>query len=184
MRKLTTDELNRLSVEQFKEAEKIPLILILDNIRSRNNVGSIFRSADAFRISGVYLCGITAVPPHREIYKTALGATDSVDWKYFSSTLDAVKSLKKSGFKVFAVEQTDNSVSLENFIPELQTGIGLVFGNEVTGIDDNIIEETDGCIEVPQYGTKHSLNIAVTAGIVLWDFLLKSGNSYKKMQPF
>jgi tRNA G18 (ribose-2'-O)-methylase SpoU len=168
MRKLTTKELNRLSIEEFKTVDKIPLVIILDNIRSQNNIGSIFRTADAFLVQEIHLCGITATPPHREIHKTALGATESVKWKYFSSTSDSVYELKKRGFPVYAVEQTNASAPLTQFMPELSSGIAIVFGNEIHGIDEGVLPEVQGCIEIPQFGTKHSLNVSVAAGIVIW----------------
>ena len=175
MKKLTMNELNRLSVNEFKSADKVPLIIILDNIRSQNNIGSVFRTADAFRAESIYLCGITATPPHREIHKTALGATESVSWKYFPSTLEAIDEVKSKGYKVLAVEQTHTGVSLTDFRPENNRGYGLIFGNEVNGIDEEAILQADECIEIPQFGTKHSLNVAVSAGIILWDFFSKSG---------
>jgi 23S rRNA (guanosine2251-2'-O)-methyltransferase len=167
MRKLSMDELGRLSVDEFKQARKNPFMVVLDNIRSMHNVGSVFRTADAFLAEGVCLCGYTPQPPHRDIHKTALGATETVDWIYFPSTLEAVKALKERGYKVFAVEQAEGSISLEKFsLPGV--GIAVVFGNEVGGVDAEVIALCDGCIEIPQFGTKHSLNISVAAGIVLW----------------
>ncbi len=173
MRKLRNDELNRISVDEFKKAEKTPIIVVLDNIRSLNNVGSAFRTADAFRLEAIYLCGITAKPPHREIHKTALGATETVAWKYFSQTDDAVKKLKEQGFLVISIEQVDNSMKLNEFNPEPGKKYALVFGNEVKGVSNNIIEISDSCIEIPQIGTKHSLNITVSVGIVVWDLYAK-----------
>jgi len=173
MRKLKNDELNRLSVDEFKKAEKTPFIVVLDNIRSLNNVGSTFRTADAFRLEAIYLCGITAKPPHREIHKTALGATETVTWKYFSQTDDAVNELKKQGYFIISIEQVDNSMKLYEFNPESDKKYALVFGNEVKGVSNNIIETSDSCIEIPQIGTKHSLNITVSVGIVVWDFYAK-----------
>ena len=173
MKKLKSDELNRLTPDQFRVAEKIPVIVVLDNIRSQNNIGSIFRTADAFRLEALYLCGITATPPHREIHKTALGATDSVRWTYFPSTLGAMESLQKQGFTLLGIEQTDTSRPLNLFFPEKGKKYALVFGNEVNGLDDNLLPELHGCIEIPQYGTKHSLNIAVALGIVVWDIFTK-----------
>jgi len=177
MRKLRNDELNRLTVDEFKKADKTPIIVVLDNIRSFNNVGSAFRTADAFRIEAVYLCGITAKPPHREIHKTALGATESVDWDYFSKTEDAVTKLKSKGYNIISVEQVDNSIKLNNFTPQSNKKYALVFGNEVKGVTPSIINISDHCIEIPQFGTKHSLNITVSLGIVIWDFYSK-----KKLQ--
>jgi tRNA G18 (ribose-2'-O)-methylase SpoU len=173
MRKLKNEELNRLSVEDFKKAKKTPVVIILDNIRSFNNVGSAFRTADAFRLEALYLCGITARPPHREIHKTALGATESVDWKYFNSTNEAVTLLKNDGYEIICIEQVDNSMMLNDFKPQTDKKYALVFGNEVKGVDDKIITMCDQCIEIPQIGTKHSLNITVSLGIVVWDFYSK-----------
>ncbi|MGY6649468.1 RNA methyltransferase [Wenyingzhuangia sp. IMCC45574] len=173
MRKLKNKELNRLDVEAFKEVEKTPLIVVLDNIRSLNNIGSVFRTSDAFVIEKIYLCGITAVPPNKEIHKTALGATESVDWEYVEDTLDVVKKLQTEGVKVSAIEQADNSVKLQEF--SIQTGqkYAIVMGNEVKGVQQEVVDICDYCIEIPQYGTKHSLNISVTTGIVLWDLFKK-----------
>ncbi len=169
MRKLRMDELNRKSVGEVKESDKNPVIAVLENIRSAYNVGSVFRTADAFLIESIFITGYTATPPHKEIKKTALGAEDSVDWKYFKTTGEAVGHLKKNGFKVFAVEQVTDSISLQN-ISELTTGkIAFIFGNEVTGVDQEVISLCDGCVEIPQFGMKHSLNISVAAGIVLWE---------------
>ena len=173
MKKLITDELNRLSVNEFKDAEKNPITLVLDNIRSLNNVGSIFRTADAFRVEAIYLCGITAKPPHREIQKTALGATESVDWKYFEDPLTAIEELKSKAYKILSLEQVENSILLSNFIPVNDANYALVLGNEVRGVSEEIIEISDSCIEIPQFGTKHSFNVTVSCGIALWDMLLK-----------
>lgn len=173
MRKLTMPELQRLTVEEFKAAEKLPLVIVLDNIRSQNNIGSIFRTADAFRLSAVYLCGITATPPHREIHKTALGATESVDWFYVPTSLQAVKELRSSGYTIMAVEQTEGSVKLPDFQPAAGEKLAVIFGNEVNGIDDVVLEHVQGCIEIPQYGTKHSINVSVAVGIVIWDLFGK-----------
>jgi tRNA G18 (ribose-2'-O)-methylase SpoU len=178
MRKLKTSELNRLTVEEFKTSSKIPVVIVLDNIRSQNNIGSVFRTADAFRLEAVYLCGITATPPHREINKTALGSTDSVSWKYFPQTHDALESLRDEGYILTGVEQTSTSTALQLFQPQKEKKYALVFGNEVNGIDETLIPLLNGCIEIPQYGTKHSLNISVAAGIVIWDFLLKLKNYF------
>ena len=173
MRKLNTDELNRVSVENFDHLDKLPVICVLDNIRSQHNIGSIFRTSDAFRISELYLCGITATPPNREINKSALGATESVKWQYFEETLIAIKQLKRKGYKIIAIEQATESVFLENYTPTISEKVALVFGNEVMGVNDQVMEEIDACIEIPQFGTKHSLNVSVCAGIVLWEFCKK-----------
>jgi tRNA G18 (ribose-2'-O)-methylase SpoU len=169
MRKLSTDELNRISVIEFKETQKIPVILILDNLRSLSNIGSIFRTADAFIIEKILLTGITATPPHREIQKTALGATESVDWQYFGTTIEAVQRLKADGIKIFAVEQAEDSVMLDAFSFDFNSKWALIFGNEVKGVDEEAMQWVDGCIEIPQFGTKHSLNVSITAGIVIWE---------------
>ena len=168
MHKLSMDELNRKSVAEFKIAEKNPVIVVLDNIRSMHNVGSVFRTADAFLMEAIFLCGYTPQPPHRDINKTALGATETVDWMYFATTLEAVKVLKQKGYKVFAIEQVEGSVSLENF-SQPNEKLAVIFGNEVTGVDANLLPLCDGHIEIPQWGMKHSLNISVAAGIVLWE---------------
>ncbi len=173
MRKLKNSELNRLNVEQFKASEKIPLVVILDNIRSLNNIGSVFRTADAFLIKKIYLCGITAKPPHKEIHKTALGATDSVDWEYFESTDNLIKELHDRNVKVVAIEQAEKSTSLEQFMPISGETYAVIFGNEVKGVAQNVVDHSDHCIEIPQFGTKHSLNISVSCGIVLWDLFSK-----------
>ena len=162
------DELDRKSVEAFKQAEKTPLIVVLDNIRSMHNTGSVFRTADAFLIEGICLCGYTPQPPHRDINKTALGATETVDWFYTPTTLEAVQQLKANGYKVYAVEQASNSISLENFVSGNQEKLAIVMGNEVEGVDAAVLPLCDGCIEIPQLGMKHSLNVSVAAGIVLW----------------
>ena len=167
------DELNRLSVEDFKEADKFPYILILDDIRSMNNIGSVFRTADAFKVEKIYLCGITATPPHREIQKTALGADDTVTWEYVQDVLSLVKDLQKNGYQVAAVEQVEKSVSLLDFQPKKDEKYAFIFGNEVFGVNQSVVEQADFCLEIPQYGTKHSLNISVTAGVVAWDFISK-----------
>ncbi len=169
MRKLTNQELNRINISDFKATEKIPVTIILDNIRSLSNVGSVFRTSDAFIIHEILLCGITAKPPHREIQKTALGATESVDWRYFENTIDAVKELQKENVKVYAIEQVDESIMLDRFEFEFDNHMAFVFGNEVKGVEDSVIEIVDACIELPQFGTKHSLNISITAGIVIWE---------------
>ncbi|OXL44948.1 RNA methyltransferase [Segatella copri] len=202
MRKLRTIEMNRLTLEEFKEAEKLPLIVVLDDVRSLYNVGSVFRSCDAFRVEAVYLCGITATPPNTEIHKTALGGEDSVDWEYFKTTEEAVEKLKQKGYFVYSIEQVEGSTKLQN-LPEaheelfkqekesekqekesekqgkesekqenssLPKGYAVIFGNEVKGVKQNIVDMSDGCLEIPQFGTKHSLNVSVTAGIVVWEF--------------
>ncbi|KYG78513.1 MULTISPECIES: RNA methyltransferase [Roseivirga] len=173
MRKISNEELNRPDLETFKEQEKNPIILVLDNLRSMHNVGSAFRTADAFAVEAVYLCGITAQPPHREIHKTALGATDSVEWKYFESTAKACSALKEAGYKIAAVEQADKSTSLETFQPKADEKLALVFGNEVFGVEENVVQSADLCLEIPQFGTKHSINVSVSMGVVLWDILSK-----------
>ncbi len=174
MRKLSNDELDRLDVEAFKDAAKFPFILVLDNIRSMNNIGSMFRTADAFRIEELLLCGLTACPPHREIQRTALDATSSVAWKYFNETREAIPYLRDKGYKIFAVEQADPSQLLQFVQPVPGEKIALIMGNEVNGVDEILLPLIDGCIEIPQFGTKHSLNVAVSTGIVLWDLFNKS----------
>ena len=171
MRKLSMDELNRISVEEFKKTDKNPIVLILDNIRSLNNVGAAFRTSDAFLIEKICLCGITGKPPHRDIRKTALGATESVEWQYYSSTLDAINECKQRDCKIIGVEQTENSISLENFTIDSNTKYALVFGNEVFGVEDEVIKQCHHTLEIPQFGTKHSLNISVSVGVVLWHFV-------------
>ena len=168
--KLTMEQLGRISVEEFKKEAKTPIVLVLDNIRSMSNIGSMFRTADAFRLERIFLCGITAVPPHREINKTALGATQSVDWQYKESTVDCVKSLKENGYQVFSLEQTENSVMLQDFkFSGNKTAI--VLGNEVDGVQHEVIDVCDEVIEIPQFGTKHSFNVSVSCGIVLWEMI-------------
>ena len=173
MRKLKNEELNRLSAEEFKSAEKIPLIVILDNVRSMLNVGSIFRTCDAFRIQKIYLCGITGKPPDREINKTALGATETVEWEYFNNCSAVIDELKKTNTKIFAVEQTEKSTALDKFLPVKNKTTAIIFGNEVKGVEQGVINKCDGVIEIPQIGMKHSLNISVSAGIVIWDLYEK-----------
>ena len=177
MRKLKNEELQRLSVEEFKASTKAPLVLVLDNIRSMNNIGSAFRTADAFKLEKIILTGITAQPPHRDIHKTALGATESVTWEYEKDTTTAIKKLQASSYQVLAIEQADESTLLQDFEPREKTGYALVFGNEVFGVKEEIIPMVDEVIEIPQFGTKHSLNISVTVGIVVWDLLSKWGIS-------
>lgn len=173
LRKLNTEELNRLNTEEYKQAEKRPIILVMDDIRSLNNIGSIFRTADAFRIEGIYLCGITACPPHRDIHKTALGSTESVDWKYFEDIATALSELKVDGYKILVAEQTDQSTFLNEFFPGKNQKYALVFGNEVNGVSSLALDFADVCLEIPQYGTKHSFNVTISVGIILWDILLK-----------
>jgi len=176
MRKLKITELNRLSPEEFKATDKIPLVVVLDNVRSLHNVGSVFRTSDAFLIEAVYLCGITAVPPHPEIHKTALGAENTVNWEYFENTLDAVRRLKEQGYTIFGIEQAENSRMLNEL--DLPKGkYAVILGNEVKGVDQSVLDECDRCIEIPQFGTKHSLNVSVAAGIVLWELSEKTGKS-------
>ena len=168
-RKLENSELDRLDVDSFKEAEKSPIIIILDNVRSLNNIGSVFRTADAFLVQKVYLCGITATPPHKDIRKTALGATESVDWEYRKDTLELVEALKGKGIRIVSVEQAENSVMLNDFRVDSMKTIALVFGNEVKGVSQEVVSASDTVLEIPQFGTKHSLNISVSAGVVVWD---------------
>lgn len=169
-RKLKIEELNRISIEEFQTATKIPLTVVLDNIRSRHNIGSVFRTGDAFRVEEIMLCGITATPPNVEIHKTALGAEDAVKWRYFPETLSAVNELKESGYTVFAVEQTENSIPLEELQIVKHGKYAIVLGHEVHGVQQKVIDASEGCIEIPQFGTKHSLNVSVASGIVIWDF--------------
>ena len=168
-RKLKITELNRISAEEFKKANKLPLVVILDNVRSLHNIGSVFRTSDAFRVECIYLCGITATPPHPEMHKTALGAEFTVDWKYVNNAVEAVDNLRQEGYVVFSVEQAENSIMLEDMRLEQGRRYAVVLGNEVKGVQQEVIDHSDGCIEIPQYGTKHSLNVSVTAGIVIWD---------------
>jgi tRNA G18 (ribose-2'-O)-methylase SpoU len=168
MRKLLNSELERKTVEQFRKTKKSPFIIVLDNVRSQSNVGSIFRTADAFLTEAIYLCGITSCPPHREIQKTALGATESVSWKYFPETRQAITDLKEKGYKIIAVEQAEGSVELQNLKLLPDQKYALVFGHEVNGVDQEIVNSCDYCAEIPQFGTKHSFNIAISVGIVLW----------------
>ena len=169
VKKLSMDELNRKSVQEFRHSEKIPVIVVLENIRSMHNVGSVFRTADAFLIEAIYICGYTAQPPRKEIDKTALGATETVTWKYFATSKDAIEDLRIMGYKLFAIEQVDKSISLEKLSKTEADKFALIFGNEVTGVNEETIKHCDGCIEIPQFGMKHSLNISVAAGIVLWE---------------
>lgn len=173
MKKLSLDELNRVSLESFKTQEKIPLVVILDDIRSMSNTGSIFRTADAFAIEKIYLCGITATPPHKEITKTALGATESVDWEYVKEVVELVENLAKSGYKTYVVEQTSQSIFLDQFHPPKGEKIAVILGNEVFGVNENLLPLVDGALEIPQFGTKHSLNVSIAGGIVIWDLFQK-----------
>lgn len=173
MRKLKNSELGRLNVEEFKQSTKIPLIVILDNIRSLNNIGSVFRSSDAFLIEKIYLCGITAQPPHKEIHKTALGSTESVEWEYVEDTLDLIKKLQKEEVLVASIEQAENSTMLQDFKIQPNKKYAIVMGNEVKGVQQEVVTASDYCIEIPQFGTKHSLNISVSCGVVLWDLFKK-----------
>lgn len=173
MRKLKNEELNRLSLEEYRNKEKHPVVVVLDNIRSLNNIGSIFRTADAFRIEEIHLCGITARPPHRDIQKTALGATESVAWEYFEETELSIQKLRKDSFRIYSIEQAENSIALENLDVKKQMKIAVVFGHEVKGVQQKIIDMSDACIEIPQYGTKHSFNVTVSVGIVLWEVIRK-----------
>jgi tRNA G18 (ribose-2'-O)-methylase SpoU len=176
MRKLKNNELNRLTVDEFKSTQKTPLIVVLDNVRSLNNIGSVFRTSDAFLIEKIYLCGICATPPNKEIHKTALGATESVDWEYAEETLDVIKQLQADKVQVLAIEQAENSTKLDTFYPEKNKKYAIVMGNEVKGVQQEVVNASDLCIEIPQLGTKHSLNISVTTGVVIWDLFSKITN--------
>lgn len=173
MKKLSLEELNRMDVDAFKESEKHPFCFILDDIRSRNNVGTFFRTADAFRAEKIYLCGITPVPPHRDIEKTAIGATESVDFEYVEEAIELLKNLKRQGYVIAAIEQVESSKMLNDFKPEKDKKYAFVLGNEVFGVNQEIVDLADACLEIPQFGTKHSLNVAVSAGIIAWDFYSK-----------
>ncbi len=170
MRKLKNSELKRLSIQEFKKTKKLPIVVVLDNVRSLNNIGSIFRTSDAFLIEKIYLCGITAVPPHKEIQKTALGATESVAWKYVKNTENLLEQLKEENYHIVSVEQAEKSVMLHDFTVNQNTSYALIFGNEVKGVQQEVVSQSDTVIEIPQLGTKHSLNVSVSAGIVIWDF--------------
>ena len=170
MRKIRTIEMQRLSIEEFKEADKLPLIVVLDDVRSMYNVGSVFRTCDAFRVEAVYLCGISCTPPATEIHKTALGAEDSVNWKYFKTALEAVDELKNEGYQVLSVEQVEHSTKLQTFIPQEGQRYAIILGNEVKGVHQEVVDASDGCLEIPQLGTKHSMNVSVTAGIIIYKF--------------
>jgi 23S rRNA (guanosine2251-2'-O)-methyltransferase len=173
MKKLSMSDLNRITLGEFKKSEKMPVVIVLDDVRSAYNVGSIFRTADAFRVERICICGISARPPHKDISKTALGATESVEWKYFPDAFEAVNQLKAEGYRVFAIEQADESISLENFDAGKDVKLAIIFGHEVFGVKEELLAISDGCIEIPQFGTKHSFNVAISAGIVLWDLSLK-----------
>ncbi|UJH91029.1 RNA methyltransferase [Antarcticibacterium sp. 1MA-6-2] len=183
-RKLKNSELDRKSVSEFREASKTPLIVVLDNIRSLNNIGSVFRTCDAFLIEKIYLCGITATPPHKDIHKTALGATETVEWEYRESTLEVVRNLQQEGKKVFSVEQAENAVMLNNFQPEKNEACAVIFGNEVKGVQQEVVNASNGVIEIPQLGSKHSLNIAVSAGVVIWDLFVKLSSGASERSNF
>ena len=170
MKKLRTIEMERLTIEEFHEAQKLPLVVVLDDVRSMHNVGSVFRTGDAFRIEAVYLCGITSTPPSAEIHKTALGAEDSVSWKYFKTAMEPVESLKADGYDIYAIEQAHGSTKLQNFKPETDRKYAVILGNEVKGVHQEVIDISDNCLEIPQLGTKHSMNVSVTAGIIIWHF--------------
>ena len=172
-KKLKNEDLNRISVDEFKSIEKTPIIIVLDNIRSLNNIGSVFRTADAFLIEAIYLCGITATPPHREIQKTALGATETVLWKHFNTSSEAIAELKENNYKIASIEQTKNSTMLNDFKLNENEKLAVIFGNEVKGVEQSAIDLSDAVIEIPQYGTKHSLNISVSCGVIIWDLFLK-----------
>ena len=189
MRKLRTIEMNRLTVEQFREAEKLPLVVVLDDVRSLYNVGSVFRTCDAFRVEAVYLCGITATPPHVEIHKTALGAEESVIWRYFKTAGEAVDELRRQGYYIYAVEQAEGSTKLQNVLLPAGKGRGegrsvaIVLGNEVKGVHQSVVDQCDECLEIPQFGTKHSMNVAVTAGIVIWELTRQMLREYGQQSP-
>lgn len=173
LRKLKITEMNRLTVEEFKKADKLPLVVVLDEVRSLHNIGAVFRTSDAFLVNKIYLCGITATPPNAEMHKTALGAENTVDWKYFKNTEDAVNELHNDGYTVLSIEQCDGSTMLDNLVLDENKKYAIIMGNEVKGVKQEIVDMCDGCIEIPQYGTKHSLNVSVTAGIILWEFANK-----------
>lgn len=170
MHKLRITEMNRLNQDEFKQADKMPLVVVLDDVRSLHNVGSVFRSSDAFRVKDIYLCGITAVPPQPEIHKTALGAEDTVSWKYFKNTMDAINELHEMGYFVYSTEQVEGSSKLQHLELNKDKKYAIVLGNEVKGVKQEVVDNSNGCIEIPQFGTKHSLNVSVTAGIVIWEF--------------
>ncbi len=176
MRKLKNSELERLTNDEFKKVTKTPIIVVLDNIRSLNNIGSVFRTSDAFLVEKIYLCGITATPPHRDIHKTALGSTESVTWEYAEDTLSLLDQLRNEGIEIAAIEQAENSIALHDFVPKKDKKIAIVLGNEVKGVQQEVVSNADYCIEIPQFGTKHSLNISVSYGVVLWDLFNKVKN--------
>ena len=176
MRKLKTSELNRSTPEEYKGSDKTPVVIVLDNVRSLYNVGSVFRTSDAFGVEAIYLCGITGKPPHPEINKSALGATESVSWKHFENTKDAILELKQNDFIVYAIEQVDKSIDLKDFTAKPDTKVAFVFGNEIKGVSEEILPFCDACVEIPQFGTKHSFNISVSAGIVLWHYFMKASS--------
>ena len=173
MRKLKNNELGRISIDEFKQAKKTPIIVVLDNIRSLNNIGSVFRTSDAFLVEKIFLCGITASPPNKEIHKTALGAQESVEWEYVEDILTLIKELKEENIKIASIEQADNSTMLDKFLPNKNSKIAIVFGNEVKGVQQEVVSASNYCLEIPQKGTKHSLNISVSCGVVLWDLFQK-----------
>lgn len=170
MKKLTILEMGRMNAEEFKQSQKMPLIVVLDDVRSMYNVGSVFRTSDAFRVEAIYLCGITACPPHTEIHKTALGAEDTVEWKHFGNTMDAVESLKTDGYYIISIEQCEGSTMLQSMQVEPGKKYAVILGNEVKGVKQEVVDASDGCLEIPQFGTKHSLNVSTTAGMVIWEF--------------
>ncbi|HEB61808.1 MAG TPA: TrmH family RNA methyltransferase [Bacteroidetes bacterium] len=182
MRKLKLKELGRISVPEFKNSKRLPVVLVMDNIRSAMNVGSFFRTADAFAVEKIYICGISATPPHKEINKTAIGATESMDWKFYKSTRECLTELKDKGYIITGIEQTDQSVMLNEFIPEKDKKHALVFGNEVSGISDDILDLLDLSLEIPQFGTKHSFNVAISGGIVLWHYFLNFNNDHSGLK--
>ncbi|MCR5711700.1 MAG: RNA methyltransferase [Prevotella sp.] len=170
MRKVRTIEMQRLTIEEFREADKLPLIVVLDDVRSMYNIGSVFRTCDTFRVEALYLCGICQTPPSTEIHKTALGAEDSVSWKYFKTTLEAVAELKKEGYQILSIEQVEHSTKLQTFVPQEGQRYAVILGNEVKGVHQEVVDISDGCLEIPQLGTKHSMNVSVTAGIIIYKF--------------
>ncbi|MDO5570220.1 MAG: RNA methyltransferase [Bacteroidales bacterium] len=172
-KKLSIADMNRISKDEFKTTDKMPLILVLDNVRSLNNIGAMFRTSDAFLVESIYLCGISSPPPSPEIHKTALGAEDVVDWKYFEDTHNAVDKLKQMGYIVYSIEQVENSIKLDKIQLDKNFKYAVIMGNEVKGVQQSVVDISDGCIEIPQFGTKHSLNVSVTAGLVIWDFFKK-----------
>jgi 23S rRNA (guanosine2251-2'-O)-methyltransferase len=182
MRKLKNSELNRITPDEYKKSDKTPIIIVLDNVRSLYNIGSVFRTADAFRVKAIYLCGISGKPPHPEIHKSALGATESVTWKYFENTIDAIKVLKEENYLIYALEQIDKSIALEQFKPTILQKYVFVFGNEIKGVGEEILPFCDGYIEIPQFGTKHSFNISVSVGIVLWQYYIETQVSRHKIK--